>query len=117
MREDEPYDIVRKSDVVISFFNGSTLKLRNVKHVPKLKRNLISVGQLADKEMKTTFDGDVCKITKGVMVMAHGKKEGTFYMISGSGASILIASSEEIVGGVASETWAYEREGNKSDAL
>ena len=37
--------------------------------------------------MKTTFDGDVCKITKVAMVMAHGKKEGTLYMTSGSEAS------------------------------
>ena len=44
--------------------------------------------------MKTTFDGDVCKITKCAMVMAHGKKEGTLYMTSGSRASISVASSE-----------------------
>ena len=44
--------------------------------------------------MKTTFDGDVCKITKGAMMMAHGKKEGTLYMMSGSEASITVASSE-----------------------
>ena len=61
---------------MVSLSNGSTLKLRDVKHVPKLKRDLISVGQLANVGMKTTFDGDVCKITKGAMVMAHGKKEG-----------------------------------------
>jgi len=67
--------------------------------------------------MKTTFDGDVCKNTMGVMVMAHGKKEGTLYITSGFSASILVVSSEEDAGGVASETWAYEREGNKSDAL
>ena len=76
---DEPRDIVRKDDVVISLSNGSTLKLRNVRHVPKLKRNLISVGQLADGGMKTTFDVDVCKITKGAMVMAHRKKKGTLH--------------------------------------
>ena len=52
----------------------STLKLRNIKHVTKLKRDLISIGQLADEEMKMTFDSNVCKITKGVMMMAHGKK-------------------------------------------
>jgi len=55
---------------------------------------LIFVGQLADGGMKTTFNGDVCKITKGTMVMAHGKKECTLYMTSGSGVSISVASSE-----------------------
>jgi len=69
------------------------MKLRNAIHVSKVKRNLISVGQLADGGMKTTFEGDVCKITKHVMVMAHGK-EGTLYITSGFGASISVASSE-----------------------
>ena len=73
--------------MVVSLSNGSTLKLRNVRHVPKLKRNLISVGQLMGGGMKTTFDGDICKITKGTMVMTNGKKEGILYMRSGSGAS------------------------------
>ena len=53
------------------------MKLRNVRHVPKLKRNLIYVRQLADIGMKTTLDGDVYKITKGAMVMAHRKLPST----------------------------------------
>jgi len=48
--------------------------------------------------MKTTFDGDECNITKGAMVMAHGEKEGTLYMTSGSPASISVASSEVDLG-------------------
>ena len=61
--DDEQCDIVRKGNVMVSLSNGSMLSLRNVGHVPKLKRNLISVGQLVDGGMKTIFD-DVCKITK-----------------------------------------------------
>jgi len=60
-----------------SLSNGLMLKLRNSRHTLKLKRNLVSVGQLVDGGMKTTFDDDICKITKGVMVMSHDKKEGT----------------------------------------
>ena len=92
--DDEPCNIVRIDDVLVSLSNGSLLNLWNVRHVPKLKRNLISIGQLADEGMKTNFDGDICKIMKDSMVMAHGKKEGTLYVISGSGASISVASSE-----------------------
>jgi len=62
--DDEPCDIARKGDVVVSLSTGSILKLRNVRYVPNLKRNLIFVRQLADGGMKTTFDGDICKITK-----------------------------------------------------
>ena len=83
---------------MVSLSNGSTLKVRNVGHVSKLKRNLISVGHHADGGMKTTFDGDVCKITKSAMMMAHEKNEGTLYIMSGSKASSSVASSEADAG-------------------
>ena len=83
--DDEPCDIVGKDDVMVSLSHGSTLKLRIIRYVLKLKRNLTVVGQLADGGIKTTFDGDACKITKGAIVIAHSKKEGTLYMTSGSG--------------------------------
>ena len=67
--------------------NGSILKLKDVRHVPKLERNLIYVGQLAAAKMKITFAGDLCKITKGAMITIHSKKEGTVYITSGSTAS------------------------------
>ena len=116
-RDDEPCDIVGKGDVMVSLSNGSMLKLRNVRHVLKLKRNLIYVDQLADGRMKTTFDGDVCKITKSAMAMAYDKKEGTLYMKLGSRTSISVASSELNVGSMASETRAYELEGNEGYAF
>jgi len=53
LRDDEPCNIVGKGDVMVSLSNGSTLKLRNVIHVPTLKRNLIYVGQPADGGVKT----------------------------------------------------------------
>ena len=96
--DDEPCDIIRNDDMVVRLSNGSTLKLKNIRDVLKLKRNLIFVRQLADGKMKTTFDGDVCKITKGAMVMAHRKKEGTLYIMLGSGTLFSIASSEANAG-------------------
>ena len=78
MGDDELCDIIGKGDVVVSLSNGSILKLRNIRHVPKLKRKLISVGQLVDGGMKTIFDDDVCNITKGSMVMATGRRKVPF---------------------------------------
>jgi len=48
--------------------------------------------------MKTTFDGDLCKNTKGAMITTHGKKEGTLYMMSSFKTSISVASSDVDVG-------------------
>ena len=72
--DDKPCDIIVKGDVMASLSNDSTLKLRNVRHVPKLKRNLITIYQLADGGKKITFDGDVRKSMKGAMVMAQGRR-------------------------------------------
>jgi len=79
------------------------LKSKDVRHVSKLKRNLIFVGQLADAEMKINFYSDLCKTKKGAMIMAHYKKEGTFYMTSSSKVSILVASSDMDAG-----TWYHQ---------
>ena len=49
--------------------------MRNVKHVPNLKRNLISIGQLANRGMKATFYGDAFKIMKDAMEMAHTRRK------------------------------------------
>jgi len=44
--DNEPCDIVRKGVVMFSLSNGSTLKLKNARHVLKMKINLSSVGRL-----------------------------------------------------------------------
>ncbi|GFZ15922.1 cupredoxin superfamily protein [Actinidia rufa] len=72
--DDEPCSIIGKGEVQISLTYGTTLHLKDVRHVPNLKRNLISVGQLATSGCKTIFTDDSWKVTKGAMVMAHGKK-------------------------------------------
>jgi len=63
----------------------------------RAEKNLTFIGQLANGGMKTTFDGDVCKITKGAII-AHGKIEGTLYITSGSEASISVTSLKRILG-------------------
>ena len=44
LADDETLDVVGKGDVKIKASNGVVWKLKNVRHVPDLKRNLISVG-------------------------------------------------------------------------
>uniref|UniRef100_A0A803MU96 CCHC-type domain-containing protein n=1 Tax=Chenopodium quinoa TaxID=63459 RepID=A0A803MU96_CHEQI len=47
--DDQPCDIVGQGNVKIKL-NGSAWELKDVKHVPDLRKNLISVGQLAREE-------------------------------------------------------------------
>uniref|UniRef100_A0A803KZS8 CCHC-type domain-containing protein n=1 Tax=Chenopodium quinoa TaxID=63459 RepID=A0A803KZS8_CHEQI len=47
--DDQPCDIVGQGNVKIKL-NGSAWELKDVKHVPDLRKNLISVGQLARED-------------------------------------------------------------------
>jgi len=48
MGDDEPCNIIGMGNVIVSLSNDSMLKLKDVRHIPKQKRNLISVGQIED---------------------------------------------------------------------
>ncbi|KAK4481406.1 hypothetical protein RD792_012296 [Penstemon davidsonii] len=61
--DDQPCDIVGKGTVKIKL-NGSEWKLKDVRHIPDLRKNLISVGQLASEGYTTIFHGDDWKISK-----------------------------------------------------
>ena len=62
--------------------NRQVWKINKVRHVSKLLRNLISIGQLDDEDYTTTFDNNSWKVSMGAMVVAHGQKMGMLYMTS-----------------------------------
>lgn len=48
-------EIAGKGDVLLLLEGGKTWLLKDVRHVPKLKRNLISVGQLFTQGCDVNF--------------------------------------------------------------
>ena len=67
-------DIVGMGDVWILLPNGSVYLLEKVQHIPNLRRNLISIGQLDDEGHAILFVGGTWNVTKGVKVLARGKQ-------------------------------------------
>ncbi|WCJ44212.1 Retrovirus-related Pol polyprotein from transposon TNT 1-94 [Euphorbia peplus] len=92
LADDEPLEIVGKGDVSIKTKNGSVIKLSGVRHVPGLKRNLLSVGQLDDEGYCVVFVGGNWKISKGSMVVARGEKVGSLYVTDNVCNSIDVVS-------------------------
>ncbi|RVW71155.1 Retrovirus-related Pol polyprotein from transposon TNT 1-94 [Vitis vinifera] len=86
-------DVVGLEDVRISLPNGSVWLLEKVRHIPDLRRNLISVGQLDDEGHAILFVGGTWKVTKGARVLARGKKTGTLYMTSCPRDTIAVADA------------------------
>ena len=73
------------------FPNGSVWLLEKVRHIPDLRRNLIFVKRLDDEGHAILFVGGTWNVTKGVRVLAYGKKTGTLYMTSSLRNTIAVA--------------------------
>jgi hypothetical protein len=74
-------DIVGMGDVRIRVHNDSVWKLQKFRHVPELKKNLISVGQLDDEDHSINFYGGKWKVIIGARILAQGDKTSILYMI------------------------------------
>lgn len=74
-------NIVGFGDVKLVFVDGIQLMLHNVRHVPEVKKNLISTGMLDDEGYVTSFGHVFWKVTKGALVVARGPKVDTMYTL------------------------------------
>lgn len=50
-------------------------------HIPRLKRNLLSVKKLINVGVQVVFSKARCKMIKGAMVIAKGVRFGTLYKL------------------------------------
>ena len=62
--DDEPCKIFRKGNIQIKLNNGSELMLKDVRHIPSMKINLISTGKLGYGGCLSTFRETWWKVTK-----------------------------------------------------
>ena len=69
MGDDRPYHMEGIGTVLIKMFDGMAWELKDVRYVPKLKNNLISVGAL---DLKVSMRDEVLKIVKGSTVVLKG---------------------------------------------
>ena len=57
------------SSVHIKIFDGMIRELTEVRYVPQMKKNIISIGAVESKELKVTLENGIFKIMKGSMVV------------------------------------------------
>ncbi|KAG8480600.1 hypothetical protein CXB51_024784 [Gossypium anomalum] len=71
--------------IKVKMFDGVVRTLSDVRHVPELKRNLISLSTLDSKWYRYTVKSGVLKISKGSLVVMKGKrKTAKLYVLQGS---------------------------------
>ncbi|GAB2303702.1 hypothetical protein Dimus_038798 [Dionaea muscipula] len=68
-------------DICLENEQGGRLVLTNVKHIPEMRLNLLSVGRLDDEGYVSTFKDGGWKLNKGSLVVARGRKESSLYVL------------------------------------
>jgi hypothetical protein len=73
-------DVVGIGHVRIRIHVDSVWKMKKVRHVPELKKNLIFVGQLDDEGHDFHFHRGKWKVNMRARIIAQGEKTSTLYM-------------------------------------
>ncbi|BBN68941.1 hypothetical protein Prudu_949S000400 [Prunus dulcis] len=64
--------------------DGTVRELSDVRYVPDMKKNLISLGALESKGLKITMEGGVLKAVHGALVVMKGTRRNNLYFLQGS---------------------------------
>jgi hypothetical protein len=84
MGNDVACKIVGFGAVRIRMHDGTVRILKNVQHVPDLKKNLISLGTLDSLGYEYSSEGRVIRVKKGSSVVMQGNKFDGLYFLQGS---------------------------------
>ena len=69
-------------------YDGIVRTLTDVRHVPELRKNLISMGVLDNVGYKFAVQGGVMKISKGILVFMKANKVSNLINLKGERKSI-----------------------------
>jgi hypothetical protein len=98
MGNNSPCDVVGMGTVQIKMFDGVVRTLTEVRHVPSMSRNLISLSTLDTKGYKYYIVDGVSKVTKGSLVVMKGDLKSTnLYVLRDSSfsANAVVAPDSE----------------------
>ncbi|KAH9793888.1 hypothetical protein KPL71_004697 [Citrus sinensis] len=83
MGNDQPCRTMGIGTIRPKMFDGMVRELKEVRFVPALKKNLISVGALEAKGYKVTIEDGIMKFTYGAMVILQGVRRHNLYYLKG----------------------------------
>ena len=84
MGDDHPCNVEGMGIVCIKMDDGIVRELKEVRYVPQLERNLISVGALKILGLVVSIQDGVLKMTKGSIVTMNGVRRYNLYYLKGS---------------------------------
>ena len=79
MGDDHPCTMEGVGIIQIKMFDGMIRELKEVRYIPQLKRNLISVGVLETLVLVVSIKDGVLKMTKGSKVVLKALRQNNLY--------------------------------------
>lgn len=76
--------VVGIGTVQIKMHDGIVRTLTNVRHIPKLKKNLISLGTLDSQGYKYSGEGGVLKLSGDSLIVNKEKLINSLYLLQGN---------------------------------
>ncbi|GJR98627.1 retrovirus-related pol polyprotein from transposon TNT 1-94 [Tanacetum coccineum] len=76
--------VIGKGNIQVKMHDGVVRTITGVRHVPDLKRNLISLSTLEANGCKYSGEGGVMKIFKGALVLMKVIQSGGLYVLQGT---------------------------------
>ncbi|KAH9680944.1 hypothetical protein KPL71_026750 [Citrus sinensis] len=76
--------VIGRGTIKLKMLDGTIRELANVRHVPDLKRNLISLGMLDKMGCVIKLESGTLKVLKGSMVLMKGNLDNGLYVLQGS---------------------------------
>ena len=88
--------VVGIGSIRINMHDGVVRTLTNVRHIPDLKKNLISLGTLDSQRYKYCAEGGVLRVSKGSLIVIKGKLVNGLYLLQGSTIVGVVAVSSSL---------------------
>ncbi|KZV56298.1 hypothetical protein F511_00295 [Dorcoceras hygrometricum] len=82
--------------VLLKMHDGCVRTITEVRYVPDLRRNLLSIGMLDSKGFNVKIEGGTMKVIKGSLTVMRGSQDNGLYILE---ASTVTGSSNAAVGG------------------
>ena len=84
MGNDQTCEILGKGKIKLKLHDGTVRFLNEVQYIPKLKRNLISIGLLESKDFKIAMENGTLKVQHGALVVMIATRCRNMYFLKGS---------------------------------
>jgi len=114
MGNDAQCKIVGIGTIQMKTDDGVVRTLSDVRYIPKLKRNLISLGTLESLRCKYLAEGGVLKVSKGSLVLLKANRIGSLYVLQGTNVTGSVAVSSSVAKNDVTKLW-HMRLGHMSE--